>query len=522
MAVHHPRPRRLVVGVLSTDDCDGDVESAGGAGGGVGGAGTTTTTTTSDTDVNVDVDVYETAPEGPSGESDDGAESQRRGGHNEPSIEELLQARDHDHPTTTSSTPSRPSVSTNKISGVEAWEMELGETVKRISGSALFGSESPSAAAAASGVGAGAKSMARRDSGAEIGRKAARNATAAHATAAVGGTLGTGRRDKTKAKDLKRGTGIMNLFVPPLGVDEPASSAPVSSLSATSLEEEVAANDDDIRGRRAQDNSAEMLDDEEQQLSWRKREEAVANREVEVGRREQVVEGRETEVRTREEKVAGRETALAYLELAVSERGLALDERESAVSRRELLVDQREAGMVGRESELVMRESRLVLRQAELVQCEADLAGRMEKVESRMEEGVKELERRQVVEMVERAERESEKARKEKERTQPLEMLKSLWGKYVLPIVGEERTPGFLNNSSSSSPSTSTAGSSSSPQSQPTSEDTPRQISPSVIRRDFFLGRFTGGSYLVLMSIGVCVVALRVVLGRRAVGLGRR
>ena len=84
-----------------------------------------------------------------------------------------------------------------------------------------------------------------------------------------------------------------------------------------------------------------------------------------------------------------------------------------------------------------------------------------------------------------------------------MEMLKRLWGAYVLPIVGEERTPEFLKPAVVP---------------QPTSQDTPREVSPRVIRRDFFLGRHRGGGYLVLMSIGVCVVVLRVVLGRRVLG----
>ena len=71
----------------------------------------------SDTDINREV--YETTFKGPSGESKDGAESQRQGGHDWPSIEELLTARDVHTGTTSSSTPSPPSAMNNKILGVE-------------------------------------------------------------------------------------------------------------------------------------------------------------------------------------------------------------------------------------------------------------------------------------------------------------------------------------------------------------------------------------------------------------------
>ncbi|KIM37345.1 hypothetical protein M413DRAFT_31046 [Hebeloma cylindrosporum] len=287
MALHHPRPRRLV-GVLSSD---ADVESADAA----------TTTTTSDTEA----DVYVTAAE-----SSNSAVSEDR--EHEPSIEELL-AR--------GSTASTPSPSANKISGVEAWEMELGETVKRISGSTSSAPfESPSALSKSMGVTSGSAASA------EIGRKAARKADAE-----VHATTGTGRR----GKDLKRGAGIMNLFAPPLGDPDEENEAEVrSSMKEHDVQDE------------ARDQAGKL---DQQQLA--QREEELARREESVSMREKAVEEREIAVLSREELVDGRETVVAQLDRDVSDRGLALDERESAISLREFALAQRESTLLEQESE---------------------------------------------------------------------------------------------------------------------------------------------------------------------------
>jgi len=89
---------------------------------------------------------------------------------------------------------------------------------------------------------------------------------------------------------------------------------------------------------------------------------------------------------------------------------------------------------------------------------------------------------------------------------------------FVLPIVGEERTPGFLSTKPSQLPnprlrSPSEASTSSSQGESDGTRPAPYQTSPWNIKRDALLGRRAGGGYLVLMSIGVCVVVLRA-LGR--------
>ena len=222
----------------------------------------------------------------------------------------------------------------------------------------------------------------------------------------------------------------------------------------------------------------------------------------ELGKREQEVEAREIAVRTREQHLDGREAAIAS-------RSLALDDRESAVSIRELRLAQWEAMVLEREAELVTLEAGVVLCRAEFVQREEELAGRLEEVERGMEESVKELERVMEIER-ERERQRDEREKKTRGSSSPaaVQMLKWFWGAYVLPIVGKELTPEFLKPTEV--------------QQQPTSQDTPRKVSPWMIRRDFFLRRHRGGGYRVLVSIGVCVVVLRVVLGRKAVGLGRR
>ena len=481
MALHHPRPRRLV-GVLSSD-ADADVESA----------GATTTTTTSDTET----DVYETAGEGSNSAASPSASANEAEPHreHEPTIEELL-AR--------GSTPGTPSP--NKISGVEAWEMELGDTVKRISGStaAPGAFESPSASSKSMGVTAGSAASAS----AEIGRKAARKAEGDVGAAT---TAGTGRR----GKDLKRGEGIMNLFAPLGGANEEGESEEAVRDQPQKITDKL--NDRELSLSRREEELARR----EESISVREKalekcEKGVEERENASEEREKAAEEREITVRSREGHLKGRETAVAQLDRDVSDRGLALDERESAVSLREFALAQRESTLLEKESELLTLESGLLLRQAELVQRETELAGQLERMEREMEEGAKELERAREIERereraaeVERVRRDREVSLENARSSAPVEMLKRLWGAYVLPIVGEERTPEFLK-------STTSAGD------QPTSQDTPREISPRVIRRDFFLGRYRGGGYLVLMSIGVCVVVLRVVLGRRVVGLGLR
>lgn len=445
---------------MLSSDADADVESAG---------ATTTTTTTSDTEA----DVWVTAGEGSTSGVSPSASANEADPHREHelSIEELL-AR--------GSTASPPSPGGNKISGVEAWEMELGETVKRISGSATSAPgafASPSVLSKSMGVSSGSTASA------EIGRKAARKADA-------DARGGTGRR----GKDLKRGAGIMNLFAPLGDADEE-----VGAEVNEDVGDETLCQMDDRQLSRREDELA-------------RREENISVREKALEEREMVVEEREMAVRNREDHLNGRETAVAQLDRDIANRTLALDERESAVSLREFELAQRESTLLEHESELLTLESGFLLRQAELVQRESELASRLEKVESEMEESARELERAREIERgraaeVERVQRDTEAARANVRTSAPVEMLKRLWGAYVLPIVGEERTPEFLKSSTPA---------------QPTSRDTPREISPRVIRRDFFLGRYRGGGYLVLMSIGVCVVVLRVVLGRRVVGLGRR
>ncbi|KAJ3493833.1 hypothetical protein NLJ89_g10928 [Agrocybe chaxingu] len=142
-----------------------------------------------------------------------------------------------------------------------------------------------------------------------------------------------------------------------------------------------------------------------------------------------------------------------------------------------------------------------------------------------------------------------------------LNLLRKVWGSWVKPIVGEERTPTFLSSKNAatvkeeselpSAPDQDISSATSSPnpsrflspdassvhdsigKAKPeatSSEDLnptrpkPYLTSTWVIRRDAILGGLPclSGGYLVLMSLGMCVVVLRV-LTRRADGLlGRR
>jgi hypothetical protein len=109
----------------------------------------------------------------------------------------------------------------------------------------------------------------------------------------------------------------------------------------------------------------------------------------------------------------------------------------------------------------------------------------------------------------------------------PIEFARRLFATFLLPVLGEERTPRFLL------PSTTTTGVPGSSETnfsllQQSARITPYLISSWSIKRDFLLNRVLGGGggggYFVLMSIGICVVFLRGFVRRilRVGGVGRR
>jgi len=423
--LHHPRPRRLVG--TNTGVADLGAEEETGYESGVEGQDGTTSATSGTDGYNT---AFETQSEGESVVSNGTVHHQEE---EELSMQALLAGQ-----------PIIP----GPITGVEAWEMELGDTVKRIGGGA-----DPHA----NGKNAGSVS--------EIGRKTGRNA----------GTTGARRKPDGVKRD-----GLMGLF-----------SAPVEESPSVKQN----GTEDEDRAR--------LLDEREATLSLREQE--VQRREEAVSRREDVVTVQEIEMLEKKTSSDNHWTSmnaqLATRDTQFEERDRALQAKERALSLKEAEVSLKETQMLKQEQEARLQLDGLNRREAE-VQEERVRLGNKERV------------------LDELAEKESIDAALW---PVPVGLLRKCWGTFVLPIVGEERTPGFLSTKPSqlSNPGLRSPSEASTSSSQGESDSTrpaPYQTSPWNVKRDAILGRRAGGGYLVLMSIGVCVVVLRA-LGRRAGGV---
>ncbi|KAF8955706.1 hypothetical protein BDZ97DRAFT_1856370 [Flammula alnicola] len=492
-ALYHPRPRRVVgVGALGVDSDSGEV---------VGGVGVGAEETS---DEEVQEDVYESAVQvlSASRSSSDGVPGHGSSSVSvsssgpgpgeredaEPSIEELLQRQEQNaHP----------------ISGVEAWEMELGETVKRI----RIGGGGHSTAAGHAG-GAPLSSKARSGTMAEIGRKAGRN---------------TGKTDK----DGTRRGGISGLFdaVEDVGVEggvggvgQEDGSAPISMSAPAEAEAEAEAAEVEIEQRTAE------LDHREEALA--QRETSIAQREASITQREDALGSRETAVHVLESDLGALRTRVSLREDWTEKREAAVQTRETILGERERAVDVREEELRGREKTMEVRDEGVAKREVEVEveRCRVLEAGvkdqeREEALDARLkalevrEKEVEERERELNARMVKEEEKPNQQQRPRP--STPVEILHRCWAALVLPIVGEARMPGLLKQ-----PSVVVDSGSGSAVSASTSTSTPNlkrkpkpYLAPTwAIRRDMFLGRFTGGftdGYLVLMGIGVCVVVLR-------------
>ncbi|KDR72218.1 hypothetical protein GALMADRAFT_253044 [Galerina marginata CBS 339.88] len=521
-ALYHPRPRR-VIGV-------GD-ESSGGLD--VSSGDVSATSTTSDTEA------WETATEGPSA-SEVGSIRQKR--HVEPaedemSIEELL-ADDG---------AGAGAGSLGPISGVAAWEMELGETVKRIAGSS------------------GALPDANMDRNAnaasvhEIGRKAGRVGTG---RGVVGSVRAGTNRDKDKDKGdkeksgggkMKRG-GIMALFDPPpeeaLEVREDAApDVPEKDAKPEGIKDiPTAASATATAHLAARENAVQTRED-----ALDERERLVSVREVEVGRREREVVILETDVE-------GREKMLSTAEREIEEKEMQLRTAQSRIVEREMGVEEREEGVRCAEEGVDERVRRVEEREGELEARECELAERERGVEEARGLGQRE---REEVERRVREVQERERVVGERERElldMEMEAQAAKGRDKAVSVSVQSDTPSTSHASVSTSADADADADAEQPELEgPTnpSRPAPYLTSPWAIKRDYILGRFMGvlgfsaarargqdqgrgrrvdrlgltnlnlrgltglagqgGGYLVLMSIGVCVVVLRV-LGRRVGG----
>lgn len=433
--LHHPKPMRLVgtnSGVTDLDSGDENDHSK-------------SDITTSGTEG------YETAQETQS-ESDSVAfySSAQRHKHTEEewTVQELLSAESGVKP----------------ISGVDAWEMELGETVKRIGGDKI--------------------EDLRGSSVAEINEKAGRS-TAAHRSAT--------KRDRVDS--LKRG-GIMGLF---------------------DLQDEIQASSQDEGSelvhtqRHSGDTVEQCLMTREKRLE--EKEDAIARREHEVERREGAVavqerrllerkvnEEEELEKRIeaeqniviREERLKEKECAIASLELEVERRVEAVDVQEISLRERkaseeewletiEKQLQDRTLEIEDRERALQAKEKAVERKETEVIRREKDV----QEQESKVREWEKSVEEKETA-LEERIAKDTAiSASSITPWTKPVDLLRKYWN---------------LISSSSTSSVTNSAH---------------HLTSSWAIRRDIVFGPYRSGGYLFLMSIGVCVVALRV-LGKKA------
>lgn len=394
--LHHPKPRKLIGTNTGVADLDSSDDS--------GGIGTTDATTSG-------TEGYETALETQSeSESVDSTGKVEHIGAKDaeqPSIQELLLVE----PQT-----SKP------ISGVEAWELDLGETVKRIGGDMSSNGRAGGSVA-------------------EIGRKAGRHPPTAH-----GGT------DEPSSKK----SGLMSLF-------QPQEKAPeVSGAKETDLGSEL--DDEQVELNR-------NLELREQQLAARER--SVALRELEVECREKAVVKQERDLHDLQ---ATEQQCSSAKKMQLHEQASALEERERALEAMEKTIELKEANVTRREENLRKKEQEVKEWEKRVKAKETQLDERIEREEQN---------RAAVAASV----------------SETSWLLRKCWS-----LLGVDK---YLPSSSTSAATRSAT--------QP-----PHQTASRSIKRDIFLGPSRSGGYLILMSIGVCVVVLRV-LGKRAGGvIGRR
>ncbi|KAH9481982.1 hypothetical protein JR316_0006512 [Psilocybe cubensis] len=401
-----------------------------------------------------------------------------------------------------------------KISGVEAWEMELGETVKRIG--------------ANTSVSANGKDV-------EIGRKAGGGSKRHNHTGKS--EMKTKGRAELAGSQAQRG-GLMGLFA------DDSEGAGVTPASTSSIPEKPTEEVDAENKARAERAEADNKQREEKTAELNAREMALDEREREVRDRLASVEERERKVTIREEEVGKREVDIGKREDSVGKSEEALVQREVSIQTLEAGVKTREGELERLEKEARERETRVGVREVEADSVWRDFEKReqdLKEYESNVQEKLAEVEKREQElkelegvlhrgkEDLERREREVTQReidafeREEKEKKRPTTMEKTIQAVQESSDKCVETVPKAQQIHSAACPK-------------------PYLVSSWMLKRDYFLGRFIGafadlgdnytsergggmlanirggGGALVLMGIGVCAVVLRV-LGRRIAGV---
>jgi len=316
---------------------------------------------------------------------------------------------------------------TKPISGVEAWELDLGETVKRIGGD----TDSPDPK--------------RGGSVAEIGRKAGKHLTAPR-----------GARGITDGS--KRGH-ILGLFDPPKDETKMDSSPETEGKRLEELEKEV-----------------------------HSREQHLCDMEQSVAERERVVSEREQAVSQKELVIAERELVIQRWELDVEHREEAVSVQEKDLSDRQALEAEQWSTKQKEFQTQVIRvedsQSLLQAKQHSLENQELAIATREERIRGR------EVELRLWEKRIEAKEEELN------EKINAATALAASESSWPIPVNVLRRCWRMLGMDVPADTDSSVSG--------------PYQTNPRTIRRDILFGPSRSGGYLILMSIGVCVVALRV------------
>lgn len=466
------------------------------------------------------------------------------------------------------------------ISGVGAWDAELDETVKRTSGN--------SAAAA----------------------------TPSGSTMSAGGTK---TRTRPRKRDLMiRRTSGKKSEVDDLSEGGSTKEMTTGVLDLESFEAPAAENDiDDDKGLKT---SIPLLDSTASAST-------AASLSASISR-ESVLDERESSIAERESSIAERESTIIALESSLNVRESSIAERESLITKRESSITSRESTISEHESTLTARESILSTDKSEIHRRMGDIQQREVEMEKRESEvGKREQEASEREMKVKRREEEVNewyqgklaeiervlvnvpppipastvpfspapswtRIAKSEWLPSPMEFASQLCTTFLLPVLGEQRTPAFLlpGNRVASSSNSSTTTSVSTTTLPPTTtttktpfarskwppsptefarrlcatfllpllgeERTPTFLLPSTgvdssskssagtsvstttpppktplwtVKRDFSLNRLLratvgGGSYIVFMSIGICLILLRGVVRRvlRVGGYWRR
>ena len=514
--------------------------------------------------------------------------------------EKAKEAREGEEPTVQDLLPLQSQTRPRTISGPEAWEMELGEIVKRIDSS---GSSATTPAPAASG------SIIPSVGGTRTRTRPKKRELMMSEIKRMGEVDGLSEGgSKKKMMMISGGGGVLDpeLFeTSDLAVSSAKGGDAVDGQASVPLP-------DSASSRSALDERESSIAERESTITKREstiaeRESTVTEREISIAEREKSITERESTIAEQESAVTERESSFTERESTITERESTVTERESSITEREStiivlesslnvressiaelesLITERESSVTDRESSLDIRESSIVSRKSTISERESAITAResaltthkfaikrqmgdiqqreveVEKRESEVEKREQEVERREVEvkEWYQRKLNEIESrvlvdvppsisvaapastctcAGTLKWPPSPMEYARRLCATYLLPVLGKERTPGFLlptsDNGAGAPFNSPTITSASTSMTETTTTTTKTKTKTfSVLpywsfKREFFLNRLWGatvggGSFIVLVSIGICVILLRGFIRRvlRVGGFWRR